>query len=100
MKTKLMLPLLVIPAALVSTAHANWFSDPRTGVSLNIGSAPNPTSADIRANRMPVVTQDSTEGNAVAAAKKDDKAPVASSPQAPAPAGGGDDRTTEAAPSR
>ena len=43
MKTaKITLPLLLLSAALASPASANFFSNPRTGLNLNVGSAPNP----------------------------------------------------------
>ena len=32
MKTTIAIPVLLVSAALVSTAQANWFSDPRTGI--------------------------------------------------------------------
>jgi hypothetical protein len=49
MKTaKTMMSLLLLSAVCVSPASANWFSNPRTGTMLNIGSAPNPTPADLR----------------------------------------------------
>jgi len=42
---KTIIPLLLASAVAVwvSPAHANWFSNPRLGVNLNVGSAPNPT---------------------------------------------------------
>jgi hypothetical protein len=50
MKTaKTMMSLLLLSAVCVSPASANWFSNPRAGTNLNIGSAPNPTPADLRA---------------------------------------------------
>ena len=49
MKTvKTMASLLLLSAVAVSPAYANWFSNPHTGTMLNIGSAPNPTPADLR----------------------------------------------------
>ena len=41
--------LLLSAAALVTPASANWFFRPDSGVSLNVGSAPNPTPNDLRA---------------------------------------------------
>ena len=48
--TKTLQSLLLLSAALicVTPASANYFSNPRTGINLNIGSAPNPTPADLR----------------------------------------------------
>ena len=49
MKTsKTMMSLLAAAAIFASPAHANWFSNPHTNTNLNIGSAPNPTPADLR----------------------------------------------------
>ncbi|HXI99729.1 MAG TPA: hypothetical protein VNH44_00815 [Micropepsaceae bacterium] len=50
MKTaKTMMSLLLLSAVCVTPAYANWFSNSRTNTMLNIGSAPNPTPADLRA---------------------------------------------------
>jgi hypothetical protein len=50
MKTsKTMMSLLAAAAICASPAYANWFSNPSTNTNLNIGSAPNPTPADLRA---------------------------------------------------
>jgi outer membrane protein OmpA-like peptidoglycan-associated protein len=46
---KAIIPLLLLSAVCVTPASANWFSNPRLGVNLNVGSAPNPTPADLRA---------------------------------------------------
>jgi len=40
---------LLLSAVCITPASANWFSNPKTGTMLNIGSAPNPTPADLRA---------------------------------------------------
>jgi hypothetical protein len=58
MKTKIVLPLLLLSAVAVTPAYANWFHNPYTNVYLNVGSAPNPTPRDIRENRLPVVVED------------------------------------------
>lgn len=51
MKTsKTMMSILAAAAIFVSPAYANWFSNPSTNTNLNIGSAPNPTPADLRAS--------------------------------------------------
>jgi hypothetical protein len=70
MKTKLMLSLLFASAAFVMPASANWFHNPYTGVNLNVGSAPNPTPADIREDRLPIVTKDQDNSNTAPAATK------------------------------
>src|SRR6185503_2100722 len=44
-----MLSLLLLSAVCVSPAYANYFSDGRTGVTLNVGSAPSPTPEQLRA---------------------------------------------------
>src|SRR4051812_12539095 len=51
MKTsKMMMSMLAAAAICASPAYANWFSNPSTNTNLNIGSAPNPTPADLRAS--------------------------------------------------
>jgi hypothetical protein len=70
MKTKLMLSLLFASAAFIMPASANWFHNPYEGVNRNVGSAPNPTPADIRENRLPIVTKDEDDSNLAAAAAK------------------------------
>ena len=42
------LPLLLLSAVCAAPASANWFSNPRLGVNLNVGSAPNPKPSDLR----------------------------------------------------
>jgi len=41
--TKATFSLLILSAVLATPASGNWFANPRTGLNLNIGSAPNPT---------------------------------------------------------
>ena len=48
-KSVLMMCVLMSAAAFTAPASANWFSRPGAGVNLNVGSAPNPTPADLRA---------------------------------------------------
>jgi hypothetical protein len=50
MRTSALVTLL-LASALTATApaSANWFSRPDAGISLNVGSAPNPTPNDLRA---------------------------------------------------
>jgi hypothetical protein len=57
---KLVIPLLLATAAFATPASANWFHNPYIGINRNIGSAPNPTPADIREMRLPVVTKAET----------------------------------------
>jgi len=72
MKTSLVLPVLLIAAAFVTPASANWFHNPYQGVNRNIGSAPNPTPADVRENRLPIAAKaEQADPSAVAAAAKD-----------------------------
>ena len=100
MSRKSLLALLLVSGALATPAYANYFSNPYTGVTLNIGSAPNPTPADIRLDRLPAITQDnSSTPAATAAAKPEDKnaAPVA---QNPPPAASGATLVPAAAQSR
>ena len=40
--------LLLLSAVIITPASANWFNNPKTGTMLNVGSAPNPTPADLR----------------------------------------------------
>ena len=40
---KTIIPLLLASAVAASPAYANYFSNPRLGINLNVGSAPNPT---------------------------------------------------------
>ena len=96
MKTKLMLSLLFASAAFIMPASANWFHNPYTGVNLNVGSAPNPTPADIREDRLPIVTKD--EGNTTAAAPAAKTAAVDN--QVKTPAQGAAATVAAAAPAR
>ena len=43
----LLIPLALMLGAAVTHADASWFHDPTTGISRNVGSAPNPTPADL-----------------------------------------------------
>ena len=45
---KTIVPLLMLTALIASPASANYFSNPKAGVNLNIGSAPNPKPSDYR----------------------------------------------------
>jgi len=60
MKTKVLLPALLISVAMVTAvtpASANWFNNPYLGITRNVGSAPNPTPDDVRQGRLPIVVR-------------------------------------------
>lgn len=100
MKTTLVLPVLLIAAAFVTPASANWFHNPYQGVNRNIGSAPNPTPADIRENRLPIAAQaEQADPGAVAAAAKD-SGKSAAPPAATIAQTGGTGVVASATPSR
>jgi hypothetical protein len=65
MKTSLVLSALLISAAFVSPASANWFHNPTININLNIGSAPSPRPEDVRENRQPILVRDES-GDVVA----------------------------------
>ena len=65
MKTRILLPVLLLSAVFVSPASANWFSNPNWNINLHIGSAPNPTPDDVRAERQPMLVRDA-DGNVIA----------------------------------
>jgi len=52
---RIIMSLLLASATLVTPAYANYFANPALGISLNVGSAPNPTPNDIRQSREPVL---------------------------------------------
>jgi len=95
MKTRMMLPLLLVSAAFITPASANWFHNPYQNINRFIGSAPNPTPEDIRLMRTIVVTKDE-QANPDAANKT---ASVETAPSAPAQ-GGGTGSVPPASPSR
>jgi hypothetical protein len=90
MKTKVILPLLLVAAAFASPASANWFHNPYENINRNIGSAPNPTPADLREMRLPLAVQNETpvQGYTVIAPAKDSSKQANATP-APTPAQGG-----------
>src|SRR5262249_31167345 len=51
MKTNRIVSVVVLSAAFATPAFANYFSNPNLGVMANVGSAPNPTPADLRGDR-------------------------------------------------
>jgi hypothetical protein len=65
MKTRILLPVLLLPAVFVSPASANWFSNPGVNINLNLGSAPSPTPNDVRTERQPMLVRDA-DGNVIA----------------------------------
>ena len=65
MKTRLLLSVLLLSAAFVSPASANWFSNIYWNIQQNIGSAPNPTPNDVRENKLPMLVRDA-DGNIIA----------------------------------
>jgi hypothetical protein len=52
MKTKILALCLLPFAAIATPATANWFAYPSLGINLNVGSAPNPTPAQLRQERL------------------------------------------------
>lgn len=87
---KIFFPLLLVSAAAISPASANWFSNPDQGISRNIGSAPNPTPADLRENRQPIAAT-LPDGRLIAVRDEDVKTASTAedaSKQQPAPAAG------------
>jgi len=90
MKTKLILSALLVTAAFASPASANWFHNPHENINRNIGSAPNPTPADIRESRLPIAAQVETPmyGYTVIEPAKDGAKQATATP-APTPAQGG-----------
>ena len=67
MKTRMTLSVLLLSAASATPAFANYFSNPRANINLNIGSAPSPTPRDIREHRLPQVVQAAASDANVAA---------------------------------
>jgi len=89
MKTRFVLSALLLTAAFVSPASANWFHNPHQNINRNIGSAPNPTPADLREMRLPVVTEAETpvKGYTVLEPAKDGSKQASNTPT-PAQGGG------------
>ena len=65
MKTRLILPTILVSLVFVSPALGNWFSNPEWNINLHVGSAPNPTPDDIRVGRQPMLVRDA-DGNVIA----------------------------------
>jgi hypothetical protein len=65
MKTRLILPTLLVSVVFVSPAFANWFSNPEWNINLHVGSAPNPTPEDVRVGHQPMLVRDA-DGNVIA----------------------------------
>jgi hypothetical protein len=70
MKTRFIVPALLLAATFITPASANWFSNPYQGVNRYIGSTPNPKPEDVRENRTIVVTQNGDANSDQAQAKK------------------------------
>lgn len=100
MKARFILPVLLVTAAFASPASANWFHNPHQNINRNIGSAPNPTPADLREMRLPVVTEAETpvKGYTVVEPAKDGSKQASATPS-PASAGGAG-TVAQASPSR
>jgi hypothetical protein len=60
MKIRMLIPALLLSAAFVTPAAANYFHNPFENIYRNVGSAPNPTPQDVRENRLPIVTRNET----------------------------------------
>ena len=81
MNFKIMLPVLLLAAAAIEPATANWFANPTLGISRNVGSAPSPTPAQVRAEKQPpFVLRDQDTGSTVADASAKQPQPVAQQP--------------------
>jgi hypothetical protein len=103
MKTRLMLPLLLAATAFALPASANWFHNPQLGINLNVGSAPNPTPADLRQMRQPIITEDEANPAPTTTAQTPSANTTAtnSGPKPAAPAqSGADGAVASAAPAR
>jgi hypothetical protein len=84
MNSRIMLPLLLLSAAVITPASANWFSNPFFGINRNIGSAPSPTPEQVRQERLPpfvLKDQDSSGTVADASAATKQAPPPAQQPQ-------------------
>ena len=57
MKARVLTAALLLSAAFITPSYANWFHNPYENVYRNVGSAPNPTPADVRENRLPIVAK-------------------------------------------
>src|SRR5437870_2661182 len=82
MTTKFIISVLLVSALATPASAGNWFHNPHLNINRNIGSAPNPTPADIREMRLPVVTQTETpvQGYTVIEPAKDSNKQAAASP--------------------
>src|ERR1043165_9855931 len=65
MKSRNLMTVLVLSAVAVSPAAANWFSNPKLGINLHIGTAPSPTPEDVLSGRQPMLVKDA-DGNVIA----------------------------------
>jgi hypothetical protein len=67
MRAKMTLSVLLLSAVCATPVFANYFSNPRANINLNIGSAASPTPRDIRENRLPKVVHAAPSGANVVA---------------------------------
>lgn len=98
MKTKLI--LLLITAAFTTPASANWFHNPYENINRNVGSAPNPTPEDIRAMRLPIVTEDTDATGTTTAQAAKPATTADNANRTPAPQAGSVGTIAAASPSR
>ena len=87
MKTRILLPLLLLSAAVVTPVYANWFHNPYEGINRNVGSAPNPTPADVRQDRLPIAVKNETNTDVASATPVTPANTPAKSDQASTPSG-------------
>ena len=99
MKTKLLVSVLLLSAAVITPSYANYFSNPALGINLNVGSAPSPTPQDIREDRKPIITEDVDDSTTVAAQPAPAKSASNAKQPTPQPASG-NARTAQSSPSR
>jgi hypothetical protein len=100
MKTSLVLCALLVSAAFVSPASANWFHNPTININLAIGSAPSPKPEDVRQNRQPILVRDEN-GDVIAMIDPDSGKTIAvAEPRVAQAANGAVRNTPPASPAR
>ena len=70
MTMKMLLPVLLLSAAVITPASANWFSNPSLGINRNVGSAPSPTPDQVRQEKQPPFVLRDQDAQTVAEAAK------------------------------
>jgi hypothetical protein len=102
MKSRMILPLLLVSAALAAPASAagNWFHNPYENINRNIGSAPNPTPQDLREMRLPLAVENEKNTTTADAATVWDRMFARTASTAPAQPAGGTAQPAPASPSR